>query len=419
MKKKLLKIPAFGNSMYPFFHSGDILFVQPIQIKNLAVNDFITFKNKNVFITHRVIYLSQNKNYIIAKGDRNLKHDGKVKPDQIIGKVIKVKRKGNVYTPDTIYQLQSFLYTQEIQKINTLFQKNSIDYVFLKGLPLHLYYEKKIPKRIYADCDILIEKNQLSKIYALLIKIGYKAHDDALSKGHKLLKNNENAINFYKNFHGLAITFDIHLEASFMMHQLGSLDGLYPQKLLDLFTKDLLLQKRIVKIDTTLYPILSSTHIIIYLALHLFHHNFQGYYRYDFLNTVLQKEKITMQNLIVCLQQYQLKSFVFPTFWLLWKHYKNSKAKQITESIAIPKQRLERLKAQIKTIDIFLDNSRMEGGVKRFYLLFHYSPQHILKKITVLLSLPVLHSIFWVGIKKLQYYQIYAKHQYKRLFSLT
>lgn len=416
MITKLLKIPAFGQSMYPFFHSGDILFIQPISLQHIQINDFITFKKKSILITHRVIYIPLKKNYLITKGDTNLAHDGKIKPEQIIGKVIKVKRNEKTYTPDTIYQFQSLLYANEIEKINTLFQKKGIDFVFLKGLPLHLYYEKEIPKRIYADCDILIEKKQLLNTDQLLRNLGYTSHDDTLSKGHTLLKNKENAINYYKRIHGISITFDIHLEASFMMHQLGSLDGLYPQKLLDLFTQDLLLQKRIITIDTTTYPILSSTHITIYLALHLFHHNFQGYYRYEFLNTVLQKEKITMSKLTSCLQTYRLQSFVYPVFFLLWKYYQNSKAKQILNVIDISESKLEKIKNQTKKIDIFSDDSRIEGGIKRFYLLFLYSPQNILKKLSVFISLPVLYSILWVGIKKLKYYQTYAIYQLKRSF---
>jgi signal peptidase len=97
MKKKLLQISAYGKSMYPFFQSGDTLFIKPIALKQLSVNDFLTFQKGNIFITHRVIYIPPTETYVITKGDMNLQTDGKVKPEKIIGKVIEIKRNNKKY----------------------------------------------------------------------------------------------------------------------------------------------------------------------------------------------------------------------------------------------------------------------------------------------------------------------------------
>ncbi len=173
---KLIKIPmvikTFGNSMFPLLLDGDVLYLKKIKFGKIRVNDIITVKNKNNYFTHRVIY--KGNNFLVTKGDNNHETDSKVYSKDIVGIVENVKRQGNIFNPEQIYLLQSSLYFAEIVKIKNILEKNKIEHVFLKGLPLHLYFEKTHPRRIYADCDILISKLHYSKAISILKHMGYK-----------------------------------------------------------------------------------------------------------------------------------------------------------------------------------------------------------------------------------------------------
>ena len=69
--------------------------------------------------------------------------------------------------------LQSSTYFSEIIKIKQALEKNGVEFVFLKGLPIHLYFEKSFPRRIYGDCDLLISPDHGNTVDLILIKLGY------------------------------------------------------------------------------------------------------------------------------------------------------------------------------------------------------------------------------------------------------
>jgi signal peptidase I len=152
------KIPlkSTGQSMLPILYENDIVYFKKISFSKIKVNDLIVFKMKSKLITHRVVY--KTNKYLITKGDNNPASDGKIYPRKILGKVYKIKRNGQTFNPETFYLLQSTNYFQEIVKIKNEFDKKNINYVFLKGLPLHLYFEGSHPQRLYADCDVLVIK---------------------------------------------------------------------------------------------------------------------------------------------------------------------------------------------------------------------------------------------------------------------
>lgn len=70
-------------SMSPTIEIGDIVIVKIGQ--EVQKGDIITYKSKNVFITHRIIEIEDES--IIAKGDNNNTEDEPISKDNIIGKV--------------------------------------------------------------------------------------------------------------------------------------------------------------------------------------------------------------------------------------------------------------------------------------------------------------------------------------------
>lgn len=81
------------GSMEPVISQNDIIIVK--EQKDYDINDIVTFKSDNAYVTHRVI--SKSGNSIVTKGDANNAKDVSIKKDDIIGKVVHVIRQGGVW----------------------------------------------------------------------------------------------------------------------------------------------------------------------------------------------------------------------------------------------------------------------------------------------------------------------------------
>ena len=81
------------GSMEPVISQNDIIIVK--EEKDYDINDIVTFKSDNAYVTHRVI--SKSGNSIVTKGDANNAKDVSIKKDDIIGKVVHVIRQGGVW----------------------------------------------------------------------------------------------------------------------------------------------------------------------------------------------------------------------------------------------------------------------------------------------------------------------------------
>ncbi len=394
-RQKQFLLRSQGSSMLPILRSDDVVYFKKTCLKNLKINDLVLVKKSHQLFTHRIIYkktvFKKDSLYLITKGDNNPESDGKIYPKQIIGKVTKVKRDGKEFDPNQIYLLQSSLYFQEIIRIKSLLEKQKINFVFLKGLPLHLCYEKEHPRRIYADCDVLIDKKNFQKAEKIIEKFGYKK----TIEGKKQVENN-----YFKVINGFPVVFDIHLEPAFLMTQFSGLEALYPQKLIDRLTEELLNNKKQIIINNEKFLILNSKFLILYLSLHLFHHNFRGAFRYEFLDKVIRKSRLSTndwQNIASIINNYQLTNFVSPVFVLLKKYYKTP----------IPGFFLKDIKSNFmnfinfKNLGIFDDESRIPAGINRFKNLFFLSPRPLFVKVLIIFNPQVLYSIFWILQKKL------------------
>ena len=81
------------GSMEPAISQNDIIIVKAQ--KEYELNDIVTFKSDNAYVTHRVISKSGNK--IVTKGDANNAKDVSIKQEEIIGKVVNVIRQGGIW----------------------------------------------------------------------------------------------------------------------------------------------------------------------------------------------------------------------------------------------------------------------------------------------------------------------------------
>lgn len=410
------KIKTFGSSMLPLLHDQDIIYLKKIKFPNIKVNDVICVRKNGKTFTHRVIYKHEvfassalgsqakprtassaykAKNYLITKGDTNTLSDGKVYPGQIVGKVEKVKRNGEIFDIESLYLLQSTLYFQEIVKIKKAFEKKNIKYVFLKGLPLHLHYEGSHPRRIYSDCDILIQRTDFKKAEKIFKRFGYKSEAGTLSGRLEKIRAYKAEISFLKVINNFLIVFDIHFEAVFVTTYGGNFRAFYPQVLINSLTDDFLREKQIIKTQGENFPILSLDNLFIYLALHIFHHNYKSSYRYEFLANVLRILNVNYEEVTNKIIKYKVQNFIYPCLILLNKHYKSDFPQFFLESIKPPYAVLRFIDRNILSLDIFSDEGR--NPKNRFKYLFFLSPLPYYKKMSVFLNPWVAYSTFWIA----------------------
>lgn len=382
--------------MYPLLHDGDVVKLRKVPFAGIKTNDIICFQKQGKLITHRVLYKSEN--YLITRGDNATQADGKVYKGQILGKITKVKRGKNEFSPESLYLIQSTVYFQEIVRVTETLKKVGLSFVILKGLPLHLYYEGKHAQRLFYDCDILVGRKLFGRFSSVLTDLGYKPVSSDLSKGHKKLKDKEPEVTFFKDVHGMPVYFDIHLEAVFLMTQLGKLEALYSQKLLDTFSDELRGNTKNISIQDNIFTILAPEYLFIYLALHLFHHNFTGAYRFELMDALVKKEKFQYAEIARIVRQYKLGGFLIPVLLLMRKYYQTEFPRDFLRQIAPDEKKKQYIFKSIIPKSIFNEEGRVQGGTTRFKMIFLLSQEPMWKKILVFLNRQVIYSVFWVLI---------------------
>lgn len=410
---KLIKNQSFfplksqGQSMLPILQENDIVYFKKIPFSKIKVNDLIVFYQKKQIICHRVIY--KNKNYLITKGDNTLSNYEKVTSRQVLGKVYQVKRNGAFFNPQTLYLIQSTHYFNEIIKIKNEFNQQKINYLFLKGLPLHLYFEGTHPKRIYADCDVLIEKKDFESAQKILFKFGYKKAELHWSRIIKKTMKEQIEETFFKSINGFRVVFDIHLKlGELAIVHLGYFNNLYSEKNSKNLINYFLINKKQIKINDEKFWILNFEFLILYLALHLFHHNFQGAFRYQFLDLVIKKNKKRLRKILKQVQdeinKYYLSSFVYPVFYFLKKYYQTPLPKDFLTKIK-PKSLIFKIyfELYLKKINIFKEETRIKAGVCRFLNLFLLSENSFWQKILVFFTPQVILAIFFVLYHRIKF----------------
>lgn len=388
------QIKTFGHSMMPLLLDGDIVKIKKIKSHLIRINDIVCFAQKRHFITHRVVYKTEQ--YIITKGDNNPFSDGKIKPDKVLGKVHEIKRAGQTLQVDDLYLLQSSIYFEEIKKVKNLFEEHKIDFLILKGLPLHLYYENRHPQRIYADCDILVDKKQYTLVEKIFLNNNYQKIAPTSLTG-KIMEDKAE-ITFYKNVNGVFVSFDIHREVVFLMTRVGAVEKLYPQRLVNELTRKFLDEKVYIEVERTKFPILNLENLLVYLLLHIYHHNFEGAYRYEFLQYIFKK-RIDHIKVIDTVKKFKLWNFVHASLSIYRKYY-DKKIKMNPMYIELGKiSNVSYIERRISEINIF-NEGEMLGEGNYFRMLFSLSPNPLWMKLMVVFNGKILYSIIWVLVNK-------------------
>jgi len=111
----MIRSLAVGGSMSPCIKKGDLLVVKPIAFEEVGIGEIVAYRkdeSHSVLTTHRVVAQGKDgdQRYLITKGDRNLYRDFPLSPQDVLGKVVGIERKGRVVSLETpFYRLRGYL----------------------------------------------------------------------------------------------------------------------------------------------------------------------------------------------------------------------------------------------------------------------------------------------------------------------
>lgn len=368
-----------GTSMIPLILPKDKLFIS--RNKNLKLNDIAVFRKNNRFIAHRVIYFFPDKKAFVTKGDNNTKADGQIKKSQLLGIAKGVKRGNKEILFSHTYLSQSSSYLKELEKINTQFRRKKLEYILLKGLPLHLYYEKHVPKRLYFDADLLVKKSDFLNASKILKKLGFELENTQFA-GKKIKKFTQ--ATFIKNSIPFATAIDLHTQPAIGFTKAAEFNKLIPS--LEIFTKYLFRSYRLRKVGKTSFPILNSNALVLYLLLHFFHHNFQGLHRMELIKHLIRNRKVNLNKTIFLAKMYGFENFIYTSLSMIKKYFPNQKIPE--EKVNFPIVLFT--KFFVKLSSPFDDDSKTISRFKRVFFVFFYSKVSFTDKLALLFSLSSL-----------------------------
>jgi len=101
--------------MSPCIKKGDLLSVKPISLEQAGIGEIVAYRkdeSHSVLTTHRVVGRGkdQGRRYLITQGDRNLYRDFPLSPQDVLGKVVGIERKGQLISLETpFYRLRGYL----------------------------------------------------------------------------------------------------------------------------------------------------------------------------------------------------------------------------------------------------------------------------------------------------------------------
>jgi len=381
--------------MFPLLRDGDVIDFKKILPKDIKFNDIILIYRNGVFITHRIVYVS--KKYVIARGDNNKQADKQLPKESILAKAIRFKRNGIWYDIQDVYSSQSLTYIVEIRRLATELNTAKIGHVFLKGVMISLRYESHIPQRIYSDCDILIQREQFDELKDVFKKLGYKKIVDPTMDS--LSDKESPEVSFVRIVGGIPVIFDVHLEPVFLMTKLSGMNLLYPKKERELLGEKLISQSKKVKIGGFAYSLLTPAMQILYLALHIFHHNFTDIVRLKLLDSVIRKsskQKRIWNEFCEVIIEFSLQRYITPILFQLKTYFKTPIPKIVFTQLEMGTIGIFVNKYMISKVDIFSEEYRIKEGIYRFIFILLLSPEPLYKKLLLIIHPSTIQSIIWV-----------------------
>lgn len=82
------ELAVLTGSMQPTIPVGSLIYVKEVEPSTLQVGDVVTYQLEgDTMVTHRVVEVNPDENYVVTQGDANEDSDGEITFDRIVGKM--------------------------------------------------------------------------------------------------------------------------------------------------------------------------------------------------------------------------------------------------------------------------------------------------------------------------------------------
>ena len=104
---KSVRFKANGWSMRPLIQNGDLLTARPIDGRSACIGDIVFYTTaRDSVVVHRMIGRRRNsgRTIVLVKGDACCGSPDRIAPENILGRVISIERRGRIKRLDTVWQ---------------------------------------------------------------------------------------------------------------------------------------------------------------------------------------------------------------------------------------------------------------------------------------------------------------------------
>jgi signal peptidase I len=91
-----ISLRVHGSSMQPWVRPKDIALIREISIENVRCGDIVLFRRENHLLVHRIVEKrgSLDAAQLFSKGDAHPTSDGVVQEQELLGRVVRIYRRG-------------------------------------------------------------------------------------------------------------------------------------------------------------------------------------------------------------------------------------------------------------------------------------------------------------------------------------
>ena len=111
-----ISLRVHGTSMQPWVRPKDIALIRQISMENVRCGDVVLVRRDSHLLVHRIIEKrgSMNDAQLFSKGDAHPTSDGVVQEQELLGRVVRIYRKGQRIDLDAPRQLALGLFISQL-----------------------------------------------------------------------------------------------------------------------------------------------------------------------------------------------------------------------------------------------------------------------------------------------------------------
>lgn len=288
--------------MYPVLTDGEEIKIVRRIFQDVKPHDWVAFTKDGNLLVHEVLFKS--KKYLVSWGVNNIRTDGVIRENQVIGIVDKRQ----------IWRRWHLIYLAEAKSLLHDFEMAGIKNLILKGPPWQIAKYGFLLDKPSSDIDWLVDNSQFGVVKKILKGRGFRLHKLRWIK--KAFYQGEiprvSEMSYVKKILGTNLTIDLHLQAVREAMTAWYKEPITGENMSQL--TDYLLGRRVRERK---WPVLPNNENLFFLCLNLmFNHAGRGVYQLASIAHIIDRRGMDWKKLEQLAKKYQVKSYLY--FPLLW-----------------------------------------------------------------------------------------------------